>query len=434
MLSLRWLRAAVQTARQPRRGLFVPTIRWASNSPLLAGASLPPALLLRAQTLSAEYVQLKAQLDSDFSTGTAKRIGELASAVHALEKWEAAKLAVSELEGLLRSQDVELRQMAGDELVATHEQLAHQTHKLTEALTPKHPFASMPCLIEFRPGPGGMEGRFFADSLFRMYKQYLDNKGMAVRVVKYETSDNAGDSTGADGELPLQEAILEVADEGAYDLLRGEAGMHRVQRIPVTESKGRTHTSAVAVWVLPSFPENNTAGEENWDNPESDFYIDTEEVRLEVMRARGAGGQHVNKTESAVRLTHVPTGTVVAIQDSRSQQRNKESAWRLLRSRVAQQRREIREEQAYALRNSVIAKDKMTRADKIRTYNYGQDRCTDHRSGLDVHNLPNVLEGGEMLGKIIDSVREWLVARDIRAMMADEEAKVTVENKKGSKL
>ncbi|KKA29656.1 hypothetical protein TD95_002821 [Thielaviopsis punctulata] len=399
--------------------------------------TLPPALLSRARALSAEYTALRAALEHDFSPASARRMGDLASIATALQQWEDARAALAELQGLLQSADAELRSMAQDEMQATQTQLDQQTLKLTQALTPKHPFAAMPCLIEFRPGPGGMEGRFFADSLFRMYKQYLANKGVGVRVVKYETSDSAGDAVGADGELPLQEAILEVAHEGAYDMLRGEAGMHRVQRIPATESKGRTHTSAVAVWVLPAFPEADAlAGEDSWDNPESDFYLNAEEVRVEVMRARGAGGQHVNKTESAVRLTHVPTGTVVAIQDSRSQQRNKEAAWRLLRSRVAQQRREIREEQAYALRNSVLAKDKMTRSDKIRTYNYGQDRCTDHRSGLDVHNLPNVLEGGEMLDRLVESVREWLVARDIRAMMADEEAKAAAEKageKKGGK-
>ncbi|KAL5606472.1 hypothetical protein BROUX41_002879 [Berkeleyomyces rouxiae] len=433
--------AAAQTVRKPWQCGSVQTVRRASNNSSGSDTALPPALLQRAQAQSAEYTQLKAQLDQDFSAATAKRVGELAGVASALGQWEAARAALAELESLLRAPDAdadaELRQMAADELAATHAQLAAQTRALTAALTPRHPFAAMPCLMEFRPGPGGMEGRFFADSLFKMYRQYLDGKGLAVRVVKYEMSDSAGDSTGADGEMPLQEAILEVADTGAYDLLRGEAGMHRVQRIPATESKGRTHTSAVAVWVLPAFPESAagaaSAGEDGWDNPESDFYLDAEEVRVEVMRARGAGGQHVNKTESAVRLTHVPSGTVVAIQDSRSQQRNKEAAWRLLRSRVAQQRREAREEQAYALRNAVLAKDKMTRADKIRTYNYGQDRCTDHRSGLDVHNLPDVLQGGEMLDKVVVSVREWLVARDIRAMMADEEAKAAAEKKKDGK-
>jgi peptide chain release factor 1 len=319
---------------------------------------------------------------------------------------------------MLASQDEELRQLAKDELESTNTHLESLARALSSSLTPKHPFSDMPCLLEFRPGPGGVEGRLFADTLFRMYKQYCQRKGYRAQIVKYEVVDN--DFTGSSGESPLMEAVLEVQDPGAYEIFRGEAGMHRVQRIPATESKGRVHTSAVAVWVLPSFPENSQA-EEDWNDPESDFYINPQEVKSEAMRARGAGGQHVNKTESAIRLTHIPSGTVVSMQDHRSQQRNRDAAWRLLRSRVSQQRREAREEQAQNLRNSILAKDKLTRADKIRTYNYGQDRCTDHRSGLDVHNLPDVLEGGEVLDKVLGSVRDWLVARDIDALIATEE-------------
>ena len=330
---------------------------------------------------------------------------------------------------MLSSKDAELRELASDELETTNQRVDSLVHDLTAALTPKHPFADMPCLIEFRPGPGGMEGRFFTDSLFRMYKQWLSRHGYRVNVVKYEVSDSAGETVGSARENPLQEAVLEVTDPGSYDLLRGEAGMHRVQRIPATESKGRTHTSAVAIWVLPSFPES-TASETDFEDPESIFYINPADVRQETMRARGAGGQHVNKTESAIRLTHIPTGTTVSMQDSRSQVRNRAAAWQLLRSRIAQQRREEREELAFSLRNSVLAKDRITRADKIRTYNYSQDRVTDHRSGLDVHNLPDVMDGGETLDRVMGSVREYLLAREVRAMMEEEAAKAAKEEKK----
>ncbi|TPX14393.1 uncharacterized protein E0L32_005357 [Thyridium curvatum] len=385
--------------------------------------SLPPVLLQRAKKLAAEHEQLSATLATGFDAKTAKRAGEIASVATALKDWEAANSSVAELQGMLGSKDAELRELATDELESTKEQIQELGRRLSTALTPKHPFADMPCLLEFRPGPGGMEGRFFTDSLFKMYQGYCSHKGYKARVVKYEVSDGAGDATGSSGESPIQEAILEVQDPGSYDVFRGEAGMHRVQRIPATESKGRTHTSAVAVWVLPSFPEagaDETAADVN--DPESDFYVNPDEVRTETMRARGAGGQHVNKTESAIRLTHVPTGTVVSMQDSRSQHRNREEAWRLLRSRVAQQRREQREELAHSMRNSVLSKDRITRADKIRTYNYNQDRCTDHRSGLDVHNLPDVLEGGETLDRVVASVREWLAERDVQAVIAEEEA------------
>ncbi|AEO63383.1 uncharacterized protein THITE_2108544 [Thermothielavioides terrestris NRRL 8126] len=406
-------------ARSLRRVGISRSIRRASTE---TPVNLPPALLDRARRLAAEHQQLSAALAKDFDAKTAKRAGEISRVADALRQFEKAREALRELHGLLESNDAELRELAQDDLEATNAQLADSSRELSIALTPKHPFADMPCLLEIRPGPGGTEGRFFADSLFHMYRAYCSNKGYRTRVVKYEASDSDG-QTGSEGEIALQEAVLEIQEPGAYGLFRGEAGMHRVQRVPATEKSGRTHTSAVAVWVLPSFPENSTSeSEADWDNPESDFYINPAEVRSETMRARGAGGQHVNKTESAVRLTHIPTGTTVSMQDSRSQQRNREEAWRLLRSRIAQQRREAREEQARQLRSSVLANSQITRGDKIRTYQYQQDRCTDHRSGLDAHNLPDVLRGGETLGKIMESVQTWLINKDIQALIADEEA------------
>ncbi|KAK2044794.1 RF-1 domain-containing protein [Colletotrichum somersetense] len=388
-------------------------------------AHLPPALLQRARSIATEHDALARSLESDYDAKTARRLGELSGVVAALREWERATGSVAELNGLLASKDKELRDMAAEELESTRDQLAAVSRRLSASLTPKDPYAHMPCLLEIRPGPGGLEGRFFADTLFRMYKQYCSRKGYRAEVIKYETADAAGDQSTAAGESPLQEAIVEIHDPGAYDLFRGEAGMHRVQRIPATEKNGRVHTSAVAVWVLPSFQQDSGGGDggaQDIDNPESDFYIDPAEVKIETMRARGAGGQHVNKTESAIRMTHLPTGTVVSMQDSRSQSRNREDAWKLMRSRVALIRREAREEAAAQLRDSVLSQHRISRSDKIRTYNYNQDRVTDHRAGVDVYNLDDVINGGESLDKIVDAVREWLVSADIAAMMAGEEA------------
>ncbi|CAG1998491.1 unnamed protein product [Fusarium graminearum] len=392
---------------------------WVNASPLLA-----PALLQRAQSLTTEHDALQKNLNSSFDSTTAKRVGELSRVAEALKALERSQTSVKELKQMLddASLDQDLAAIARDELSSETGQLEALARKLSASLTPRHPFADFPCMLEFRPGPGGLEGRFFMDTLFKMYKGLCMRRGYRHTVVKYEFADGAGDSSSSAGENPLQEAILEVHDQGAFDIFRGEAGMHRVQRIPSTETKGRVHTSAVAVWVLPSFPENS-ATSIDFEDPESDFYVNPQELKIETMRARGAGGQHVNKTESAIRMTHLPTGTTVSMQDHRSQQRNREEAWKLMRSRIADQRREQREQEASQLRNSVLSKTQITRGDKIRTYNYNQDRCTDHRAGIDVHGLPNVLEGGEKLDKIMDGAKDWLVSKDIEVLVAEEDAK-----------
>ena len=249
-----------------------------------------------------------------------------------------------------------------------------------------------------------------------MYQAFCKRHRLRASVLKL-------DDEGGDGESQVQEAILEVEGEGAYGLLRSEAGVHRVQRVPATEKQGRTHTSAVSVLVLPSFPENiaDTLGANSFDNPDSDYYVDPKDVRTDVMRARGAGGQHVNTTDSAVRLTHVPTGTVVAMQESRSQQKNRQKAWQVLRSRIAQSRREAREEEMAKMRLNVVGVARMGRGDKVRTYNWGQQRVTDHRSGITLHNLDDVLEGGSSLDEIMQSVRAWMMERDLEALAADDE-------------
>ncbi|XWX01525.1 hypothetical protein V2A60_009553 [Cordyceps javanica] len=386
-------------------------------------------LILRAKALTAEHNELQRILNDSFDAAKAKRAGELRRVATALEDWEAANSAIAELRAMTREdpdQDADLAAIARDELAAETARLESLERNLSASLTPRHPFADLPCMLEIRPGPGGLEGRYFADTVFKMYRALCARKGYRSNVVKYDLAEGAGDQSSAEGELPLQEAILEIEDAGAYGAFRAEAGMHRVQRIPSTESKGRVHTSAVAVWVLPSFAEAGAAGaadEMDFDNPESDFYIDPQELKIETMRARGAGGQHVNKTESAIRMTHLPTGTTVSMQDHRSQHRNREAAWKLMRSRIAARRAERREDEAARLRDSVLSAAQITRGDKIRTYNYNQDRCTDHRAALDVHNLPAVLAGGDVLDRVMDAGREWLVGKEIEMLVAEEEAK-----------
>jgi peptide chain release factor 1 len=377
--------------------------------------------------LTQEHTKLSEQTSESFDAKLAKRIGELQGTAAALKEWEHARNSLEELNALLEdpTTDDELRDLAAEDVTTTSIQLETLSKALATSLTPKHPFADLPCLLEIRPGAGGGEAALFAGDLLRMYRAYCTRKGLHATLLKYEDADGTAD---ASGEAPLQEAILEISSPGAYDSLRSEAGVHRVQRVPATESKGRTHTSAASVLVLPSFPSSGGGNDEAmWEadlnDPTSDYYVNPADVRTDVMRARGAGGQHVNTTDSAVRLTHIPTNTVVSMQDSRSQHKNREKAWNVLRARLAQARREAREEETMQLRRSVVGIAKMGRGDKVRTYNWGQQRVTDHRSGVSVHNLNDVMEGGEELDKIIQSVRTWMGEREIENLIIEDESK-----------
>ncbi|KAL2816856.1 hypothetical protein BDW59DRAFT_135744 [Aspergillus cavernicola] len=410
MLSIPWVcsRCLARSARSVRNlRLFY------QRRGLQTESDLSPALLERACSLAAEHATLSDRLSTLFDPKTAKRAGEIGPVVKALEDWNNANKSISELNSLLVDPDAEteLRTLAIEELESTQVALATVSDNLKRSLVPRHPFADLPCLVEIRPGAGGDEAGLFAFELLKMYITLCVRRGFRSAVIKRELGDGAEDR--------LSEAVLEIEAEGAYDLLRTESGVHRVQRVPATETKGRTHTSAVSIMVLPSFPDTGSAADSahNFDDPSSDYYIDPQEVRIEKMRAGGAGGQHVNKTESAIRLTHVPTNTVVSMQDSRSQHANRKKAWQILRAKLAEARQEAREKELVELRRGAMGGiARMGRGDKVRTYNYGQSRCTDHRSGLTVHNLDDVLEGGESLETIMGSVRSWLTDRDILAI------------------
>jgi peptide chain release factor 1 len=379
--------------------------------------SLPPALFSRARSIANEYDELTKKLANGFDTRAARKLGELSPVVNALKKWEKANESLTELQALMRDSatDPELLALASDDVEDTQTLLADAAQSLTTSLIPVHPFAHFPCLLEIRPGPGGLEASIFAGDLLRMYQSYCSRHGLRNTVLKLEHTEGTSEGD------TLTEAILEVEAENAYGMFRSEAGVHRVQRVPVTERSGRVHTSTASVLVLPSI-EESALGEEAFEDPDSDYYIDPKEVRTEIMRARGAGGQHVNTTDSAVRLTHIPTNTVVSMQDHRSQPKNKQQAWRVLRSRVAQIRREKREDEILAMRRSVLGVAKTGRADKVRTYNWNQQRVTDHRSGTTVHDLDDVIQGGETLDKVMETVRSWLMERDLEALIALQEA------------
>ncbi|XHG09176.1 hypothetical protein AWENTII_012255 [Aspergillus wentii] len=379
------------------------------------------ALLTRARSLAAEHSKLSACLTDTFDAKVAKRVGELASIAKVLREWDSANESILELKSLLDDPDTdaELRSLAVEDLESSNVALPAISDSLKQSLIPRHPFAELPCLVEIRPGAGGDEAGIFAFEILRMYIAFCSRRGLRSTILKQDVGDGPAEDR-------LSEAVIEVEANGAYDVMRTESGVHRVQRVPATETKGRTHTSAVSVMVLPSFPETGSGvdGGFNFDDPSSDYYVDPQEVRTEKMRASGAGGQHVNKTESAIRLTHVPTGVVVSMQDSRSQHANRKKAWQVLRAKLAEARQEAREQELVQLRRGAMGGiARMGRGDKIRTYNYGQSRCTDHRSGITVHNLDDILDGGDGLETVMDSVRTWLVDREVEAMVEEDSTK-----------
>lgn len=341
----------------------------------------------------------------------------------ALKEYEDARSAVSELHALISdpSGDSELRELAQADLSSTTSSLPTLASALKTSLIPPHPFSSFPCLLEIHPGAGGSEASIFAHELLYMYINLASRLGLPHQLQSYTPDDSV-----PAGSVATSDAILEIGgtNSNAYDLFRPEAGVHRVQRIPATEKKGRTHTSAVSVLVLPSLPERPEDSTMNYEDPTSDYFIDPTEVHSEVMRARGAGGQHVNKTESAVRLTHMPTGLVVRMQESRSQHANRERAWTLLRSKIAAKRREEREVEIANLRRSAMGGvGRMGREDKVRTYNWTQNRITDHRSGWEGNDVDEMLAGGEMLERCMDSVRDWMRESEVLGLLAEDEMK-----------
>ncbi|KAE8548052.1 hypothetical protein EYB25_009845 [Talaromyces marneffei] len=381
-------------------------------------SELSAALLSRARSIAKEHEKLRDVLGENFDTKVAKRLGELAPVAQAVKDWDKTHETITELNSLISDPetDSELRSLALEDLDQTQTQLPIVSDKLKSALIPRHPFAALPCLLEIRPGAGGDEAGLFAYELLRMYQNFCSRKGLRTSIVKQDMEEAISNDR-------LSEAVVEIETPGSYDILRTEIGVHRVQRVPATEAKGRTHTSAVSVMILPNFPESG-ANEENlnFEDPNSDYYVNPQEVKSEKMRASGAGGQHVNKTESAIRLTHIPTGLTVSMQDSRSQHANRKKAWQLLRAKLAERRREAREEEMVKLRRGAMGGvAKMGRGDKVRTYNFSQSRCTDHRSGITVHDLDSVLDGGHGLETVMDSVRTWLVDRDVQMMMLEEE-------------
>lgn len=338
---------------------------------------------------------LKEDPDSQGSSAAhiqrAKTLKELEPLHQAWTGWTEARNSFSETTTLLDDPDPDIRVLAAEERASLTEVLSeHVNNVFPSLLVPPSTTKRFSAIVELKSGVGGDEAALFVADVLKMYTRLASARGFRVETVSISQLEGSKGSGGG-----IKEAIIEMQGEGAYDVFRWESGVHRVQRVPATESQGRVHTSTITVMVLPT----SDAPEET----EADFKIDEKDVKTEVMRARGAGGQHVNKTESAVRLTHIPTGISVSMQDSRSQHSNRAKAWQILRARLLD--RKLQEEQTERRDNRRSIIKGADRSEKIRTYNFPQNRVTDHRIGLTITNLDAVMEGEE-LEYVIDELQK----------------------------
>jgi peptide chain release factor 1 len=352
-------------------------------------------VLEKLAELDRKYEALTAQLadpavlaDHDRWQAVAKersRLEPIVVAYRALTKVEEEIRGAQEL--LEVEADGELREMAESELKALRGRKAELESRLKVLLLPRDPNDEKNVFIEIRSGTGGEEAALFAADLYRAYTRYAERRGWRTELVSATRTDIGG----------FKEVVFMVEGEGAYSRLKYESGVHRVQRVPETESSGRIHTSTATVAVLP-------------EAEEVEVEIRPEDLRIDTYGAGGPGGQHVNRTDSAVRITHLPTGIVVTCQDEKSQHRNRDKAMRVLRARLlAKAEEEQREEIARRRRSQVGTGD---RSERIRTYNFPQGRVTDHRIGLTLHKLPLILDGD--LDELIDALATSAQAEELR--------------------
>lgn len=327
-------------------------------------------------------------LGGDGYSRASKELSELDPIVARIGELRNAERAQAEAEAMMA--DAELRSLAEAELYDLKDRLPALRHEIRLALLPRDEADARSAILEIRPAAGGDEAGLFAAELFQMYTKYAESKGWKVEVMEYA-------DTGLGG---IKEGVAEITGRNVFARLKYESGVHRVQRVPATESQGRIHTSTVTVAVLP-------------EAEEVDVTINETDLRIDVYRASGAGGQHVNKTESAVRITHIPTGVVVTMQEERSQHKNRAKAMKILRARLYEAQRSSLASTRAADRKSQVGTG--DRSERIRTYNFPQGRVSDHRVELTLHKIDRIMQGD------LDEIVDRLTAEDQAARLAAQE-------------
>ncbi len=341
----------------------------------------------KLDALEQEYLQIESDLsdpevygDQEKYRRLSKSHADLAPIVIAFREYRSASSEIDENAELLRDKDPEIRQLAEAEIERLRTAMTGLEEKLKILLLPKDPMDEKNIILEIRAGTGGEEAALFAADLFRMYSRYAENNNWKVELLSVNETGSGG----------FKEVIASISGNYVYSRLKYESGVHRVQRVPETESQGRIHTSAVTAAILP-------------EAEEVDLKIDPNEIRLDVFRSSGPGGQSVNTTDSAVRLTHVPTGMVVICQDEKSQHKNRAKAMKVLRSRLLSFMEEEQKKELDANRKAQVGSG--DRSERIRTYNYPQGRVSDHRINLTLYNLEAIMEGqlDDIIGPLVQS-------------------------------
>lgn len=344
------------------------------------------AIIDRIQQIQRRYREIEQEFSNPETASDPKRLAALGKEMSKLEpviqrvhKMDKLRVEIRELEEMLTA-DKEMSGLARTEITDKQNDLAKLEKQLLNELIPKDPYDAKNVILEIRAGTGGEEAALFAAELYRMYSRYSERRGWKTELLSVS-------NTGIGG---MKEVILSISGSNVFSVLKHESGVHRIQRIPVTESSGRIHTSAASVAVLP-------------EAEEVDVQIREEDLRIDVYRSSGHGGQSVNTTDSAVRITHVPTGLVVTCQDEKSQLKNRTKALKVLRTRLYDaQRQKVESERAAARKQQVGSGD---RSERIRTYNFPQNRVTDHRVNVTLHSLNDILDGdiNELIQPLIEA-------------------------------